>query len=156
MDYWITQSLFNARWQRQCPFFLGKRAYPIITSVSLTEALSHLNADFSVQLIHLGESQNAQQQAIFVRDVALLLNSTPVVLARSECAVQSAWHDVLHCGTTPLGKILFGNCLQGLKRSQINFAPLPKMLLARRSFFTWRNETLLLSECFLPEIQDFV
>ena len=70
--------------------------------------------------------------------------------------MNSVWREILDCGTTPLGKILFSGSLKGLIRNEIQFAQPENYLLARRSWFEWQGERLYLVECFLQEIEKFI
>ena len=133
----------------------------LATAPSLTAALSQLGA-FSVQLNHLGKTQHYPDFAdfklpenVFTRDVTLQLNGTNVVRAHSFCDTHSHWREILNCGHMPLGKILFSGKLNGLIRSPIQFRQPENALLARRSWFDYRGETLYLVEYFLPEILGF-
>ncbi len=57
-----------------------------------------------------------------VREVLLKLDRIPVVEARSECRIGSAfWQNILDCGTRPLGERLFQADLEGA-RSAFEFA----------------------------------
>lgn len=135
---------------------------PIATAPSLTSALSSLGANFSVQLDELGETTSfpyftdiLPPQTLFSRRVTLCLNNTPVVHAQSLCAPSSHWREILDCGTTPLGVILFSGNL-ALHRSDIEFTTPDGYVLARRSWFDWQGERLYLVECFLENIYAFV
>lgn len=152
----------------------GAALLHIITAPSLTAALRALPHAFSVRLLHLGAdsaspllANNATEQTAlpFCRDVFLCLSNTPVVWARSQCPPDSAfWRGILNCGTRPLGEMLFGGGIAGLHRSPLQYArpapaavaQAPTAFLARRSFFTHQGQTLALTECFLPELADFV
>ena len=135
---------------------------PIATAFSLTQTLSQYG-QFSVQLNCLGETTDVVDFADFrlpdtlwVRDVTLWLDTYPVVHAQSFCAPESVWYDVLHCGTTPLGAILFSGNLNDLQRSPIEYKQPENAVLARRSWFDWQGERLYLVEYFLPDIELFL
>lgn len=146
-------------WQIHFPL-LNNDLFELASSQSLTAALSDLG-DFSVQLDYLGV-ENAPDwfhdfrlpENVFTRRVTLHLDNAAVVHAQSVCAVDSRWRDVLDCGTTPLGAILFSGSLN-ITRSPIEFAMPPDYVLARRSWFEWGGERLYLVECFLPQIANF-
>lgn len=137
-------------WQTQFPL-KNNLLYKIATAQSLTVALSSLGR-FSVQVDFLGET--CLPDKLYSRQVTLILDDVPVVKAQSWCANTSHWRDIMDCGTTPLGEILFSGSLK-IKRSEIEFA-LPKhYLLARRSWFILDNEPLYLIEYFLDSVLPF-
>lgn len=128
---------------------------------SLTHVLSHLNADFSVQLLFLGNRyhnnffEQCASTTVFAREVHLLLNNTPVIWAQSVCLPQSIWCSYLDCGNQSLGKQLFSSHLTW-QRSQIEFAHNQTYPIMRRSTFDLNGDKLYLVECFYPEIQKFI
>lgn len=146
----------------QTPFPLPNNPLKsIATAQSLTVALSALG-QFSVQVDFLGETQSPPHfadfrlpETLFSRQVTLLLNNKPVVHAQSWCETTSHWRDILDCGNTPLGEILFSGSLN-IKRSEIEFALPENYLLARRSRFALHGEWLYLAEYFLASAQSFV
>lgn len=135
--------------------------HAIATAESLTQALSQ-RGNFAVQLDKLGETQSFPHfadfrlpETLFTRQVSLFLNDKMVVQAQSLCETTSAWRDILHCGNTSLGTILFSGSLN-VQRSELQFALLPNGLLARRSWFTLNGETLYLVECFQAALNDLL
>ena len=149
---------------------------------SLTAALHQLDAEFSLQLLYLGETgfdqlfggdgvsaftvDSASSSVFFARDVLLCLDNIPVVWARSFCRADAhAWHKVLNCGTRPLGEILFNDSFP-LSRSAFEYARLsPNTPLAgydggavsaRRSAFSLEVNHLGLIEAFLPALCTFI
>ncbi|WP_274584366.1 chorismate lyase [Neisseria leonii] len=133
----------------------------LVRQPSLTRALSALGS-FRVQLDFLGETGRflpfggfCFHGPRFARNVTLLLDDIPVVHAQSLCSPQSEWREILDCGTTPLGQILFSDGLT-LKRSKIRFSRTEHYLLTRQSWFEHRGERLYLSECFLPALSRFL
>ena len=95
-----------------------------------------------------------------MREVLLKLDGIPVVAARSECRIGSAfWQDILDCGTRPLGERLFQADLEGA-RSAFEFAVYGegcgRYFAARRSRFSHHGEEMLLTEYFLPELKRFI
>lgn len=161
-------------WQTSLPndFFAAE----VACVQSLTAALRGLGAEFSVQLLYLGNAdfdpvfagglQRQSGQNWFARDVLLCLNSMPVVWARSMCHGNAdKWSALLDCGSQPLGERLFDGSLP-LSRSPFEYtdispAALPQglvsqMVLARRSFFDWEGQALGLVECFLPDLSRFL
>ncbi len=148
-------------WQNTFPLTTHADLSELAQATSLTAALSDLGAVFSVQLHQLGETQSwwafddfRLPETMFSRRVSLCLNDVAVVEAMSLCEPTSRWREILHCGTTPLGAILFSGSLN-ISRSPIQFAILNHNLLARRSWFDWEGERLYLVECFLPQIANF-
>lgn len=146
-------------WQPQPPYI--PTLQQLASSDSLTQALSSL-AHLSVQVQQLGETTHYPYftdfrlpEKPFSRQVILKLNNTPVVHAQSICAPHSQWRNILNCGQTPLGNILFSGSLKGLQRSALQYTQPNHYLLARRSWFDYQGERLYLVECFLPEILHF-
>lgn len=143
MLHWHTDYPTHAEWLR-----------PIAIAPSLTQTLSQLGT-FSVQLDTLGETNQHDfadfrlPETVFSRRVTLLLDDMAVVHAQSVCTMQSQWREILHCGNTPLGTILFSGSLK-LTRSEMQFATPKHYLLARRSSFDWHGDKLYLAEYFLP------
>lgn len=141
-------------------------------TLSLTQVLSHLTADFSVSLQFLGETtcypcfmdwlgysdtnwDSKERKMMFAREVALCLNGVAVVHAQSLCLPDSIWKEQLNCGTTPLGALLFSGSLD-LVRSPFTFSKPKGYLVARRSWFDWQGERLYLAEGFLEPILAFL
>lgn len=147
-------------WQKTCPVSSPLQNWAQVDS--LTQTLSQL-ASFSVELTYLGQTQPNPYFAdlrlpekMWGRNVNLCLNNQIVVQAQSLCSPNSVWCEILNCGTTPLGNILFSGHLNGLTRNKMQFTQPQNYLLARRSWFQWRTERLYLVECFLPEILYFI
>ena len=137
---------------------------------SLTQRLKDLEPNgFSVQLGFTGFGRASLSEAkalginpreqVYVREVALCLNGTPVVMARSiipRSTLTGPERQLLHLKNKPLGEFLFSHkhmrrgaieCKQGA----INDQP----AWARRSIFYVNSKPLLVSECFLPALLDF-
>lgn len=109
----------------------------------------------------------------WVREVLLLADGVPVVYARSLVSrrhVRGAWHLFHGMGSRPLGAALFAN--PRIRRMPLTVArldardaryhraieasgirPVPRCLWARRSVFRLRGRPLLVTEVFLPTIQ---
>ena len=158
---------------------LGQRGRAMLYEQSLTLALKSLDGDFSVRLLHLGESTAGvwlkdcsdglyTDKAGFARDVLLCLDDEPVVWARSFCLAQDVfWRQMLDCGTQPLGARLFDGSLP-LYRTPFTYTSadpsdaLPlyghsgHAFAARRSAFTHQQSVLGLVECFLPALLRFL
>ena len=131
----------------------------LLKARSLTAALRALPHLFSVELLKLGELET-ECGGRLVREVLLKLDGIPVVAARSECRIGSAfWQDILDCGTRPLGERLFQADLEGA-RSAFEFAVsgegCGRYFAARRSQFSHHGEEMLLTEYFLPELKRFI
>lgn len=139
---------------------------PLLTIQSLTVGLEALKDDFSVNLLFLGEKGDA-----FSRQVVLQLSGIAVIWAESLCD-QTAhfWCDYLNCGTQSLGRKLFSgeNVIDRSAFSYQIFEPheLPSALrdhcqtplttvVARRSTFYFNQESLTLTEYYLPTLQQF-
>lgn len=147
----------------------------IATAPSLTVALSALGSRFSVRVNELGETHDVpdflenwadfvlpKSLPLFTRRVSLCLNDMEVVHAQSICSPSSVWRNILDCGNTSLGTILFSGEMD-LTRSDLFFDfPYPSSdpskyyIVSRRSWFEYQGERLYLVECFLREIQLFI
>lgn len=146
-------------WQTQFPL-QNNHLQKIATAQSLTAALSALG-EFSVCVDFLGETQSPHDftdfrlpETLFSRKVTLFLDHVPVVHAQSLCDKSSSWREILNCGTTPLGEILFSGSLN-IQRSEIEFALPENGILARRSWFALNGEYLYLAEYFNEKVLPF-
>lgn len=149
----------------------------VLHAPSLTRKLRSLDAQFSVQLLFLGESTlwdderqlttSSENPSVWSREVFLCLNNTPVISARSVCLSGSQyWRNTLNCGTQSLGEQLFAQDAPPIERTPFTWSLLPighrllhtikQPAWVRRSIFSIHRENLLLSECFLPDLQDFL
>jgi chorismate lyase len=133
---------------------------PLATVNSLTQTLQSVGR-LSVEVMQLGQTSDLIDfydlrlpEKMFSRRVVLLLNDIPVIHAQSVCLTSSRWQDVLNCGNTPLGQILFSGSLN-LSRSALQFSQPSSYLLARRSWFNWQGDKLYLVEYFLETILPF-
>lgn len=154
--FWMINML---NWQTKFPL-QNNHLQKIATVQSLTAALSQLG-EFSVRVDFLGETQSPHDftdfrlpENLFSRKVTLFLDNIPVVYAQSFCETSSSWRDILNCGTTPLGEILFSGSLN-IQRSAIEFSLPEHALLARRSWFAWNGEYLYLAEYFSENVLPF-
>ncbi|MDO5091118.1 MAG: chorismate lyase [Cardiobacteriaceae bacterium] len=139
----------------------------LMTAQSLTAALKARGARFAVDVRFQGEIDAARLRADeriagahYAREVRLLLDDVPVVWARSVCAANAkGWREVLACGNQPLGARLFGGEVEAA-RSAFRYARLEAdgsgTVWIRQSRFTAHGDTLLLSEAFLPGLQEFL
>lgn len=172
-----------AVWQPQVP---ERSSVPMVQNLSelwqvnsLTLALKALSPHFSVTLLTLDDTQAYPDEVgfdvmepLFCREVTLSLEGNAVVWARSVCQKNSQhWLPILDCGTQPLGHRLFDGSLP-ISRSPFEYALVPTAhpmlpasvidfassveLGARRSTFWWGEEALLLTECFLPAIEEYL
>ena len=107
----------------------------------------------------------------FVREVLLLADGRPVVLAHSIVGrrdVRGVWRAVAGLGTRPLAELLFTD--RRVRREPFEFARIEDHhalgrraaeltgrsqgpMLARRSLFRLRGRPLLVTEVFLPELR---
>jgi len=146
---------------------------------SLTTRLIDTGLSFSVQVRAQGSqlSYPDETQAliettsapVYVREVTLYLDHTPVVIARSVTRLDCArWREVLARGARSLGFTLFGE-LTEVEREPLHYAlldathPLYSSVAAlqahaeprypaRRSRFMLDGTPLLVCEVFLPEL----
>ncbi len=114
----------------------------------------------------------APAMRVMVREVLLLRGTTPLVFAHTVFAgdgLRGTWRGMLGLGNRPLGAVLFADPriarfpLHQKKLSRAHplyrraAAPLKKMpppLWARRSIFVVGKSPILVSEVFLPAIND--
>lgn len=142
----------------------------LLPAIPLTQALQQLHADFSVQVLRLGmddvwcdEQDFIGTKQGFSREVCLSLQNQAVVWARSICAHDAhAWHDIVQCGTQPLGMRLYQ---LPLERTEFEYAylspehlanPSTQTIVSRRScFYLQDGSPLLLTESFLPSLKNY-
>ena len=141
----------------------------ILQAIPLTLALKALNPQFSVDLLHLGASAVAEDEQVYIptaagysREVALCLQQETVVWARSVCSANdSAWHEIMDCGTLPLGMRLYE---LPLERTEFEYAylspehpanPCNEVIVSRRSCFYLQAAPLLLIESYLPVLKHY-
>ncbi len=170
-------NILPIHWQPEIPAadpLILQKLLPLLQINSLTQGLQKACAEFSVALLHLGSSHIeadeipffAKDAPLWAREVHLQLQGEPVVWARSVCLDgNNAWQEVLDCGTRSLGSLLFGGDMD-VTRSAFEYALLPQehilaqkyqqAIVARRSVFTYKAETLLLQECYLPTLLPFI
>ena len=164
-EYWPDAPVLTLPWRQ------------LLQAPSLTAALRPL-ADFSIEVRHQGEAECSMLMTLpesapqscdraYVREVYLCLAGTPVVWAKSLCAVDAAfWVSYLQCGTQPLGARLFDGT-NSFTRSTFYYAygvhpecPDKQPLWARRSVFRQQSQqqtqTLDLVEVFLPALHHYV
>lgn len=111
-----------------------------------------------------------QKELALVREVYLYCGNTPVVFAHSVVArkdLRGAWRSLNGLGNRSLGTVLFTNPV--VKRTPLRFRKLnsthplfrracenlqanPPGLWARRSLFSLRGQSILVTEVFLPSI----
>ena len=146
-----------------------------IYAPSLTAVLKQNTAAFSVRLTFSDISDILPEEEpifpniskVFVREVLLCLDNTPVVAGRSICLPNDAyWREILNCGTQSLGTTLFDGKTQWLRSNFTLFSqhslleerfrlPENKMIALRTSLFEYQSQKLLLAECFLPALKAF-
>jgi chorismate lyase len=110
--------------------------------------------------------------SLWRRDVALTVDGTPVIAARSIASARdarAAWKSLRSLGTTPLATILYQDSL--VSRSGFSFARLSPMppgneeeepshiepvIWARASLFRRKQAPLLVAEAFLPALWSLI
>ncbi|MGL6045095.1 MAG: chorismate--pyruvate lyase family protein [Vogesella sp.] len=171
------------RWSATLPACSPLLAACMATRGSLTEHLMATGHPFAVDVLAQGHTaiyadeaellQISAKQPVYARHVRLMLNGEAVVIARSITLQDSqAWRPILERGSRSLGLTLFGG-LPGLGREALQFlqtaAPHPLHILAsahdthhapqlgaRRCRFTLANSPLLVSEVFLPALENYL
>lgn len=168
-------------WLPQPPALSAAAQCCLTEAGSLTERLQSTGRRFAVRVLRQGPDVCLEDEApqlglaagapLQAREVALTLDDTPVVFARSvtrlDCA---AWQPILDRGSRSLGLTLFGG-LPDLQRDPLRyrliaadhplFAPAAQLsphasYPARRCRFLLRQAPLLLCELFLPELENFL
>ena len=111
-----------------------------------------------------------RNELALVREVYLYCGNTPVVFAHSVVArkdLRGAWRSLSGLGNRSLGTVLFTNPV--IRRTPLRFKKLtpahplfrraclklkvrPSGLWARRSLFSLRDQSILVTEVFLPSI----
>lgn len=166
-------------WQEYPPAATPAIAACLTEAGSLTERLMASGRRFGIHALYQGNNTAfsaetsllaiAPQAMLYARHVVLLLDDIPVVVARSVCRPACPqWSRLLDRGSQSLGTTLFGG-LPALERGALQFstqqAPdaLHKLasaytaaetLVARRCLFTLHDAPLLVSEVFLPELEN--
>ncbi|MEQ1622955.1 MAG: chorismate lyase [Methylophilaceae bacterium] len=152
----------------------------LINNGSLTQRLQSASGQFSVKKIRHGNGRPAldeafllgmrpQQQAL-IREVQLCCAGVPVVFAHSVLPYKSLrgkWRDLGRLGNKPLGGALFADF--NVRRSPLEFKKLPRHhalykramaglgaqkpdLWARRSIFSLKGASIMVTEVFLPQV----
>ena len=142
---------------------------------SLTEKLKQLPGTFHVQLLqqtksfaddHEYDALGVAKQSVWIREVLLHVNQTPMVYARSILPVNQPPQSELHpvrLGTTPLGEVLFNHPHIAPKPIEVahfsSTSPVAALnfklhnksrpLWGRRRVFPVTDSAILVSEVFL-------
>lgn len=156
MRYWLEdQGSLTLRIQERCANF---RVQPVLQS------LSEVSED-ELNIMNLRQGELAM-----VREVYLYCGEQRVVFAHSvvnQENLQGAWQALNDLGNQSLGTLLFSN--PDIKRTPLEFkrletghiifdraskelSPAPTHLWARRSLFTLQDQSILVTEVFLPAI----
>lgn len=151
---------------------------------SLTQRIQQRCERFAVVNVKSGQARIAldesallnisPQQLAWSREVFLCADEQPVVFAHSACRtsdLRGAWHALKGLGNRPLGAVLFSHpqvVRQPLhykalsshhplyKRAAVKLLNSPARLWARRSLFYLHGAPLLVTEVFLPQIQELL
>jgi len=174
----------DAPWCVEAPA-VTDRLRPILTGAgSLTERLIALGAPFSVRVLDQGRDTVAADETgllgiaagapVLARHVALLLDDTPVVVARSVTPwLDPVWTPVLERGSRSLGFTLFGELNEELIREPLHYTTLDaahplfaltrrhdatsaEHYIARRSRFVLAGSALIVCEAFLPALAHYL
>lgn len=147
---------------------------------SLTQRIMARCPRFAVRHVQQQRAAAARDEALLcglkptctttLREVYLYCHNTPVIFAHSvlpAASLHGGWHGLGKLGSRPLGGALFANPL--VQRAPLQFTRLsprhrlyqracaqlpvrPACLWARRSLFTLRGRSILVTEVFLPGI----
>ncbi|WP_232219826.1 chorismate lyase [Pseudogulbenkiania sp. MAI-1] len=175
--------LLDTRWAATPPSLPPALLDCLTEPGSLTERLMSYGHDFAVTVLEQGDSRVHDDEAallglpvgapLYARHVALTLDDTPVVVARSVTRLGCpAWHPILQRGSRSLGFTLFGGHA-GIVREPLAYRELdathPLFALAhahdpasahsypaRRSRFLLVNTPLIVCEVFLPALERFL
>ena len=138
---------------------------------SLTAALSALsNDDFSVNVLsqvvatpkfHEQTALNRPlSRAAMIREVELKLSDTAVVFARSIIPLElvcGGRNGLANLGRTPLGHLLFKDGRIHVSKRQILHATIDGVSVsARRTPYDYQGSQILVSEYFLPTLNDYL
>lgn len=145
----------------------------LLTVESLTQALEALDPNFSVSLLSLMPSKNYYSDLpvkaeMFCRRVILKLSGQAMIYAESVCDMDAmACREYLNCGSTSLGRRLFGGT-DSLERSAFSYALfsekdlpdelrkissfLEDIICARRSSFIIEGRSLHVTEWYLSPL----
>lgn len=168
------------RWKRLAPAHTDPWRPWLVYPGSLTRRIRAHCRDFEVCVVstqirfpnedeYRAIGRPAHKRA-YVREVLLLADGEPVVLAHSIVSqrdLRGVWHAVAGLGTRPLAEILFAD--SRVRRRPFEYArvdpshPLGRRvrqvlgrrfgaLRARRSLFVLRGRPLLVTEVFLPRL----
>jgi len=172
-------SLTRDRWIKK-PFLAQAFHTWLIDNGSLTARLQKSYLNFSVVSARLVYAKPYHSEAAalnlakgrlaLIREVQLCENNQPLVFAHSvlpsKC-LRGEWHNLARLGNRPLGATLFTNhrvkrtafrykkifANHPLYRSAIkNLSIQPEYLWARRSIFSLKCASIMVTEVFLPEL----
>lgn len=169
----------RARWLNK-PINSGYYHHWLIDGGSLTSRLQRASKRFAVKPIYVHYAKPYEDEVALlnlkksklalVRDVHLISNGTPVVVAHSilpRNSMRGRWHGLGRLGNKPLGGALFTN--PKVMRTPLAYKKLlphhdlyalvaqsidvvPSFLWARRSIFKLNTAVILVTEIFLPEV----
>ena len=137
---------------------------------SLTAALKNIaDGTFEVQVIaqkialpfwhEQRKLGRAQHLAAMVREVNLCIHGQPVVFARSVIPLSLAKQGgggLARLGQTPLGHLLFkSGQIRISRREFLEYQNDFSRVYARRTPYEYLGESILVTECFLPSINEF-
>lgn len=152
----------------------------LINSGSLTQRLQSANRQFSLKPITHDKARPAFDEALLlglkprqqalIREVQLCCADVPVVFAHSVLphkSLRGHWHGLGRLGNKPLGGALFSDFK--VRRSPLEFKKLPRhhalykcavadldgrmpVLWARRSIFSLKGASIMVTEVFLPQV----
>lgn len=155
---WLTcRGSLTRRLKAHCARF---RVHPVATGLACANADEHAP-------LHLRPGSLA-----YVRDVLLMCDQHPVVFAHSvlRCAgLRGGWNGITRLGTRPLGEALFND--PRIRREALGYRQIDarhplfravrrnhplstRAVWARRSVFRLNGHPLLVTEVFLPEIDE--
>lgn len=96
-------------------------------------------------------------RAAYIREVELLIQGNPVVYARTIIPHSLVGRRLQGLGKTPLGHLLFKDGRMRVSKRQ--FAAIESgqyLIQARRTPYEYQGETILVSEFFLPKLNDYL
>jgi len=138
---------------------------------SLTAELTRLGkGDFKVNVLRQEimvpyhheqlKLKRSLNKAAMIREVELVVNGRPVVFARSIVPlelVSNGKHGLSSLGRTPLGHLLFRDGKIRVSKREFAFIKFEETtLIARRTPYEYQGSSILVSEYFLPAIEDLV
>jgi len=161
----------NYHWQADTPLSQNRLPNPLMELMtdkgSLTSALVAISGGtFCVKVLseqvkapYLHEQTKLNRMhyhAAMIREVELQIYDQTVVYARSIIPLSLLSKGLIHLGNKPLGHLLFKDGrMRVSKRQFANIDDQKRTIHARRSPYEYMGQTILVSEFFLPTLDQY-